>query len=201
MLDDTVNDFITIANLAQSDYLFLNILFTSTPDEYSNYANNEKCVLQILYAGPKSSEKGKGHYISVFYDRIQNKVNIYDTLYVKGRILGDNLKTILITLYPNINLETDIVFVLPKTLQNDFSACGVFSIANVVAKIFGQKPEDILYKVNCIFDSSYYLRKHLQKILLLQELRPFPITTKHSPCSKVKNNFFQLIRLKKKVLE
>lgn len=176
-------------------------MFASNPEFYSDYAKTDSNDVQIIYSGPSSAEKGLGHYVCIYYDAARNRVTVYDTLHVVGRSFGSKSKSILQRLYPNLNTDTGIEFVRPKTLQNDFCSCGIFSIAHATAIIFNRMPENILLKVNCLFDQAYYLRKHLKQILLTKELRPFPTTTTHSYCSKAKNAIFQSVRWSKKVLE
>lgn len=90
--------------------------------------SNEHDDVQIFNIGgvdPTTNIGGVGHFICVHYKALEKIVYIYVPL------------RLLCRLYPEIE---KCVFSEPKTLQRDFSSCGVFAIAYATTIILGEYP-------------------------------------------------------------
>lgn len=167
LTDDSVNYFIDTVNANQKKYQMSNVLLCQVPELYEKHDENTNDV-QILYGG-NFGEHVVGHYICVFYDASTQRVNVYDSLLEKR--LTARQREIISRLYP---YRSGIKFITPKTIQTDYTSCGIFSIAYATTLILGKDPQQVRFRLSKNGDRSMHMRKHVKKILESKHLEPFP---------------------------
>lgn len=145
--------------------------------------------IQILFQNPKigppPTKKSKynvdpeeyqeiGHWICINYKYQENKVYIYDSF--NSKQLPNENKNAIKKLYPNIDLQKDIIFKSLKTKQNDVYSCGAYSCANAISLVLGREPSQINYKIcnDSTESESKYLREHLQTIIHANQITEMP---------------------------
>ncbi|XP_031617267.1 uncharacterized protein LOC116337093 [Contarinia nasturtii] len=177
--DDVIHRFIKFANAAQRQmpqnmkrYKLLDVSITMIPEQCKNHAKTDEDDVQIMYGGAGGDVGGEdavGHYICVHYVHQHQTVYVYDSL---GFELNSNQKKVLKVLYPNSKLK----YGTPKTMQNDFTSCGLFAIAYATTVIFGGDPE--IYELQLStkegVDPSMPLRRHLFNMFKNKSFSIFP---------------------------
>ncbi|XP_031617328.1 uncharacterized protein LOC116337127 isoform X2 [Contarinia nasturtii] len=177
--DDVIHRFIKFANVAQRQmpqnmkrYKLLDVSITMIPEECQNHTKTDKDDVQIMYGGAGGDvgcEDVVGHYICVHYVHQHQAVYVYDSL---GMKLNSNQKKVLKVLYPNSKLK----YGTPKTMQNDFTSCGLFAIAYATTVIFGGDPETYELQLSTKegVDPSMPLRRHLFNMFKNKSFSIFP---------------------------
>lgn len=71
-------------------------------------------------------------------------------------------------------MEGDVIFIKPKTVQNDNTSCGLFTIAYATTLMLNEDPTKFSLKLNNIRgDQGLYLRLHILKMFANRKLFKF----------------------------
>lgn len=162
-----VDKFINLVNLSGLPCRMISTLYAQNIAHYRRRPEEAHLEdVQIIFEGQPG--QNVGHYICIHY-RPNQIIYIYDSL--NRGIISSRTQAILNIRYPGYLLH---VFIRSKTMQPDFTSCGVFAIAYATALIFHENPATYPLLLGTIGDTTMTLRNHLASILQQNQLSMFP---------------------------
>lgn len=155
------------ADLAMEQFPGIKFYYLHDYDDVLNYKPHSSTTIndvQILYGFPGPYEGA--HALCIYYQASSQNVLVYDSSTFEN--LDPTQRQIVDRLYP---FKRDIVYVTPKTRQDETPTCAIFSVIYATMLLLGYDPVDYGFRLNELYgDDTLYMRLHILNMFANRKL-------------------------------